>query len=68
MNDHWKEWLNNKIHLLSTPTGAGVAIVGFALGILLGNMMLSIIKGQLNESKLSIFINIIMSDVHPIRR
>ena len=45
MNDYWKEWLNNKIYLLSTPLGAGVGIGAFAVGLLLGKMILSLAKG-----------------------
>jgi len=33
--------VNNKIYLLSTPLGAGVGIVGFVLGILIGKLILS---------------------------
>jgi len=45
MNKDWTdgvaEWVNNKIYLLSTPLGAGVGIVGFVLGILIGKLILS---------------------------
>jgi hypothetical protein len=41
MNEHWKEWLDNKIYLLSTPVGAGVGIGSFILGILIGRLILS---------------------------
>ncbi len=44
MND-WKEWLDNKIYLLSTPLGAGVGISGFILGLLIGRLILDIMKG-----------------------
>ena len=45
MNDYWKEWLDNKIYLLSTPLGAGVGIGSFVVGILLGRIILSILRG-----------------------
>jgi len=45
MNEHWKEWLENKIYLLSTPMGAGVGIVSFVVGLLLGKIILSVMKG-----------------------
>lgn len=45
MNDYWKEWLDNKIYLLSTPLGAGVGIGSFVVGILLGRIILSIMRG-----------------------
>ena len=45
MKDHWKEWLDNKIYLLSTPTGAAVGVAGFMAGVLLGNIILSIVRG-----------------------
>ena len=38
----FNEWLDNKIRLLSTPMGVGVAIVSFAAGILIGRFILSI--------------------------
>ena len=41
MNEHWKEWLENKLYLLSTPTGAGVGIASFILGMLIGRAILS---------------------------
>ena len=44
MND-WKEWLDNKIYLLSTPLGAGVGIGGFVLGILIGRLILNVLRG-----------------------
>ena len=40
MNDKWKEWLDNKIYLISTPVGAGVGILSFAVGILIGRLIL----------------------------
>ena len=46
MNDNWAdhlyEWVNNKITLLSTPTGAVVAVIGFGIGIAIGRMILSL--------------------------
>ena len=39
MNDQWKEWVNNKIYLLSTPFGAAVGIVSFVIGILIGKIL-----------------------------
>ena len=45
MNEHWKEWLHNKIYLLSTPVGAGVGIVSFTLGLLLGKLILTTLRG-----------------------
>ena len=41
MKDDWKEWLDNRINILSTPLGAGVSICGFIIGILIGNLILS---------------------------
>ena len=41
MNEHWKEWLDNKLYLLSTPMGACVAIVSLGIGMLIGRMILS---------------------------
>ena len=35
MNDYWKEWINNKVYLLSTPTGAIVGVASFIIGLLL---------------------------------
>ncbi len=45
MNNHWKEWLDNKIYLLSTPVGAGVGLGGFIVGILIGRILLSAMSG-----------------------
>tara|TARA_R100000664_G_C2745859_1_gene133612 strand:- start:1558 stop:1755 length:198 start_codon:yes stop_codon:yes gene_type:complete len=45
MNEHWKEWLNNKIYLLSTPTGALVGGASFLLGILIGRLFINMMKG-----------------------
>ena len=45
MNNNWKEWIDNKIYLLSTPMGAGVGIVGFVVGILIGRLILNLSKG-----------------------
>ena len=44
MND-WKEWLDNKIYLLSTPVGAGVGLGSFILGLLIGRLILDMMKG-----------------------
>ena len=41
MND-WKEWLDNKIYLLTTPVGLGVAIVSLVTGMLIGKLILSV--------------------------
>ena len=41
MNNGWKEWLDNKIYLLSTPVGAGVGITSFIVGLILGKLILS---------------------------
>lgn len=41
MNEQFKEWLDNKIYLLSTPMGAGVAIVSLVIGIILGQFILN---------------------------
>ena len=41
MND-WKEWLDNKIYLLTTPVGLGVAIVRLVTGMLIGKLILSV--------------------------
>ncbi len=45
MNDNWKEWLNNKIYLLSTPLGAGIGIGSLMVGILVGKLILTALKG-----------------------
>jgi len=45
MKNHWRQWLDNQIHLLSTPMGAGVSIVSFAVGILIGRLILSAMRG-----------------------
>ncbi len=42
MGEQFKEWLDNKIYLLSTPVGAGVGIGSFLLGILIGRAILSL--------------------------
>ena len=42
MNKQWKEWLDNKIYLLSTPVGAGVGVGSFILGVLIGKVLLSL--------------------------
>ena len=39
MNDYWKEWINNKVYLLSTPTGAIVGAASFIIGLLLGKII-----------------------------
>ena len=43
MNEHWKEWLDRQIYLLSTPVGAGVGIGSFIVGILIGRLILSVL-------------------------
>ena len=35
MNNDWKEWINDRISLLSTPLGMGVSVCGFIIGILI---------------------------------
>jgi len=40
MNDYWKEWIHNKVYLLSTPTGAIVGGASFLIGILIGRLIL----------------------------
>ena len=45
MKEHWKEWLDNKIYLLSTQMGAGVGITSFIIGILIGRIILRTIRG-----------------------
>ena len=45
MNDNWKEWLDNKIYLLSTPLGAGIGIGSFVAGLLLGKFILTALQG-----------------------
>ena len=45
MKDYWKEWINNKMDLLSTPLGAGIGVTSFVLGILIGKLILLSIKG-----------------------
>ena len=42
MNEQWKEWLDNKIYLLSTPVGLGVAVVSIGVGMILGKCILSL--------------------------
>jgi len=42
MNDQWREWVNNKIYLLSTPVGAGVGIGAFVIGILIGKLIIQV--------------------------
>ena len=44
MNDQWKDWLDNKIYLLTTPLGVGVGISSLVAGIILGNIIMSIIR------------------------
>lgn len=43
--DDWKNWIDNKIYLLSTPLGAGVGITGFVIGLLIGRLILDVLKG-----------------------
>jgi len=45
VNDQWKEWVNNKIELLSTPLGAGIGIGSFVIGILIGKIFLMAARG-----------------------
>jgi hypothetical protein len=45
MKDNWREWLENKIHLLSTPTGALIGGVSFIVGILIGRLLMNMMKG-----------------------
>ena len=40
MNDYWKEWIHNKVYLLSTPTGAIVGGASFLIVILIGRLIL----------------------------
>jgi len=44
--DHWKnqtkEWVQNKIYLLSTPVGAGIGIASLLTGMLIGRILLSV--------------------------
>jgi len=35
MNNYLKQWINNKVQQLSTPSGAIVAVISFIIGILL---------------------------------
>ena len=35
MNKYWKEWIDNKVDILSTPAGVIVAIISFIIGCLL---------------------------------
>ena len=35
-----REWFENKIQILSTPTGAGIGIACFLVGIMIGKMIL----------------------------
>ena len=45
MKEEWKEWIDNKIYLLSTPLGVGVGISGFVIGILIGKLVLNVLNG-----------------------
>jgi hypothetical protein len=36
-----KEWLENKIYILSTPLGGAIGCASLLLGILIGKMLLS---------------------------
>ena len=40
-NDKLKEWINNKIYLLSTPLGAGVGLASLLAGALIGQILLA---------------------------
>ena len=35
-----KEWLQNRINLLSTPLGAGVGLASILLGIMIGKLLM----------------------------
>jgi len=37
-----KEWIDNKIELLSTPLGAGVGLASLLTGIMVGRILLQI--------------------------
>jgi len=39
MKNYWKQWINNKVHQLSTPSGAIVAVISFIVGILLAKFI-----------------------------
>ena len=39
MKNYWKEWIDNKVHQLSTPSGAIVAVISFIVGILLAKFI-----------------------------
>ena len=41
-NDYWKEWVNNKIYLLSTPIGMVVATASLIIGVVIGKFVLHI--------------------------
>ena len=41
MKNYWKDWINNRVDLLSTPLGATVSILSFVAGILLGKFILN---------------------------
>ena len=43
-----KEWLQNRINLLSTPLGAGVGLASILLGIMIGKLLL-MFAGSLNN-------------------
>jgi hypothetical protein len=45
MNIKWKEWISNKIDLLSTSKGAIVAGMSLLAGIMLGKILTIISKG-----------------------
>ncbi len=39
-----KEWINNKIELLSTPLGAGVGLASLLTGVLIGQLFLAALR------------------------
>ena len=45
MKNHWEQWLDKQIYLLSTPMGAGVGVASFVIGILIGRLILSAMRG-----------------------
>jgi|ETN02SMinimDraft_4_1059925.scaffolds.fasta_scaffold1244486_1 uncharacterized membrane protein YczE len=42
--NNWKEWVNNKIYLLSTPLGAGVGLGSLLAGVLIGQLFLAALR------------------------
>jgi len=35
-----KEWLQNRLNLLSTPLGAGVGLASIILGVMIGKLLM----------------------------